>query len=124
MFEVIKDDSHITVRVTLKKRVTAKEPKVYLYTEDALAEAKKKCPHIQFSSEAEKANVASNVKGPYEAEWKFKIEEKEQEAKKEEVAKKSPEPSQEERKDLKGISRRAKLEKLNKQIQAEFSKEG
>lgn len=117
MFEVTKNSSHVIVRVSLKKRVTAKEPKVYLYAEDAHAEAKRKFPHVKFSSEADSAAMASNVKGPHEAEWKFAIKKTEQPKREEK------QEEQEEKKYLKGSSRRAKLEKLNKQIQAEFSKE-
>ena len=119
MFEVTKNSSHVIVRAVLKKRSAARDPKVYLYVEDALAAAKEKFPHVKFADQADNAAVASNVKGPYEVEWKFAIEKK-----KEQPAEKKEQRQQPvEKKYLKDNSRRAKLEKLNEQIQAEFSKE-
>ena len=140
MFEVTKNSSHVIVRAVLKKRSAARDPKVYLYVEDALAAAKEKFPHVKFADQADNAAVASNVKGPYEVEWKFAIEKKKEQPaekkeqpaeKKEQPAEKKEQPAEKkeqrqqpvEKKYLKDNSRRAKLEKLNKQIQAEFSKE-
>lgn len=101
MFEVTKNEDCICVTVKLEKRVKTKDPKVYVYTNDALQEAKKKFPHTKMSEKPEQFLVASNVRGPQEVTWKFKILET-----KTEVSK-----PQEQKKDLTSSFRRAKTEK-------------
>lgn len=109
MFEVTQDEKHVSVTVKLKKRVLAKEKKVYVYSHDALKEAKKVFPKAMIAEKAEQDSVASNVSGPHEATWKFPlVKEVEVKASNEE----KPLEQVEEKKDLKNESRRARLEKL------------
>lgn len=116
MFEVTKNETHVTVSVKLKKRIMAKESKVYLYSHDALAAAKKELPEAEIVAKAEKDIVVSNVSGPLEATWKFPLKV----APKQPVEMKTEEP-QEEKKQLKIETRRARLERLkaNKQDSSE-----
>lgn len=81
MFEVVKEKNFVSVRVKLNKRVYAKDPKVYIYVNDALREAKKAHPDLNISDKADNNQVASTVRSPHEVTWKFKIIEQKDEQK-------------------------------------------
>lgn len=73
MFIVTKDEEFVCVSVKLSKRVLSKQPKVYIYDNDALLEAKKMFPELNFSQKPEKSQVISSVSTPHEGTWMFRI---------------------------------------------------
>ena len=72
MFEVTKDEEFVSVTVKLKKRVMARDKKIYVYAKDALREAKRVFPELDLTV-SNHNSVASTVKAPHEVTWKFKI---------------------------------------------------
>lgn len=72
MFEVKKDKDAVYVSVSLKKRVLARDPKIYVYPADALREAKKQYPDLDIAEPLQKT-VASTVRAPHEVTWVFPI---------------------------------------------------
>lgn len=83
MFEVLKEKDCVKVTVKLNKRVLAKEPKVYIYSRDALEEAKKHFPDVKIAEHPQKNFVASNVRMPHEVTWKFALLSNKEETQKE-----------------------------------------
>lgn len=77
MIEVTKTHTHVMVNVKLKKRIMAKDKKIYFYTHDAFLEAKKKFPDLDIKKIADKQHVISNVSSPHEATWQFPLEKQE-----------------------------------------------
>lgn len=82
MFEIKQEKNEVLVTVSLKKRILNKDPKIYIYAQDALREAKKHLPELNISNMADNTQVASTVRVPHEVTWRFKIIEKEEQTSK------------------------------------------
>lgn len=115
MIEIVKTDTHVIVSVKMKKRVTAKDKKIYFYEYEALKEARNKFPELDLMSDRENSTVVSNVFMPHEATWKFLIKvEEEKESREQEIAESPSEPEEQETKGLKIDHHHARLERLKR----------
>lgn len=110
MIEVTKTHTHVMVNVKLKKRIMAKDKKIYFYTHDAFLEAKKKFPDLDIKKIADKQHVISNMSSPYEATWNFPLEK--QEKKELPKSEHKEEKKREEKKHLKFEEKKDSLEQI------------